>query len=159
MKNGEKLQVFLEIAEKLNAEMDSTPILYGSLGLSEAINKDIKTDDIDMLVEHRIFSTQLGKIRSTMAELGFELTDPEENCFQRDDIKVGIATDGDMITFSGINPQTLCIKKEKATYRVLNAEQYLATYKASSLDGYRKNKHQKDDQAKIELIITKTDKE
>lgn len=87
-----------------------------------------------------------------MKTLGFTLNNAKENEFERDSIKVGIASDGDMLSFSGINPESLAVEDCIAKFRVLSPEQYLATYKASSLDGYRKDTKLKDDQSKINLI-------
>jgi hypothetical protein len=152
MSNTRKIEVLLEIAEKLNHDIGSVPVLYGSLGLSRAIETDLKTDDIDLLIEDSIFSERLSLVHSSMRELGFILTDLEENEFRRGPIKVGIASDGDMLSFSGVNPSSLAVEGLEAKFRVLSPEQYLATYKASSLDGYRKNTHQKDDGSKIRLL-------
>ncbi|WP_428242724.1 hypothetical protein [Gynuella sp.] len=138
MSNTRKFEVLLEIAEKLNQDIGSVPVLYGSLGLSRAIEVDLQTDDIDILIEDCIFSERLSYIHGLMEELGFTLTDPEENEFRRGTTKVGIASDGDMLSFSGVDPLSLAVESSAAKFRVLSPEQYLATYKASSLDGYRK---------------------
>ena len=152
MNNPEKFQAFLEIAKKLNEEFNSLPVLYGSLGLSKAIDRDLETDDIDLLIEDHIFTKELNNIRQLMASLGYKLIDADENTFCRENLKVGIADDGDMVEFSGVNPERLTVITASANYRVLTAEEYLATYKASLLDSYRRDKHQKNDGVKIELL-------
>jgi len=153
MKNAAKIQLFLAIAQKLNLELGSTPVLYGSLGLSQSIEVEIKTDDIDILVEEQVFRARLDELRGLMASFGFELVDPEENKFKQGLVEVGIASDGDLLSFSGTDPLKLkIVNTSSASYRVLNAQQYLATYEASSKDGYRKHKHLKDDRSKIRLI-------
>ena len=55
-----KMAVFTEITAELN-NLSSTPILYGSLGLAIAIQKDIVVKDIDILVEASLFKTSLQK--------------------------------------------------------------------------------------------------
>lgn len=152
MSNNQKLKFFSEIAIKLNQELSSTPVLYGSLGLSCSVGVDFQTDDIDLLIEESIFTNQLPKIHRLMDTLGYTLTNAKENEFERGSIKVGIASDGDMLSFTGINPASLVVETCTAKFRVLSPEQYLATYKASSLDGYRKDTKLKDDQSKIKLI-------
>lgn len=152
MNNNNKLEAFLEIAIVLNEKLASVPILYGSLGLVKAIEKDLKTDDIDLLVEDHIFSKHLNQIRTLMKGMGFELIDPKENIFSRGLLKVGISDDGDMIKFSSVNPSELAVVDSSAKYRVMNAQDYLQTYKDPSLDGYRRDTKQKNDDAKIKLL-------
>lgn len=55
-----------------------------------------------------------------------------------------------------LNPDDIdiLIDDHGARYRVLNTEQFLATYEASSLDGYRRDTHAKNDAQKIALIKT-----
>jgi hypothetical protein len=152
MKNHAKLEKFIEIAKQLNAKLNSTPILYGSLGLSISIDHDLETEDIDMLIEHRIFDRELSDIRHLMETLGYKLVNPEENTFRRGELDIGISHDGDMVEFSGVDPEKLTIIESSARYRVLTPNEYLATYKASALDGYRRDERQKNDSAKIELL-------
>ena len=152
MENREKLDAFLEIAGCFNETLGSVPILYGSLGLSEALSKEIVTSDIDVLVEVSIFTSCFDAIRTLMKEMGYMLTDTDENEFQRGSLRVGISHDGDMIDFSGVNPGELTVVGNVVRYRVLNIQQYLKTYKASLVDGYRRDIRGKRDSEKIALI-------
>lgn len=152
VENNTKLESFYELAKALNKVIGVVPILYGSLGLSKALDIDIQTDDIDLLLEDTVFKTRLAEVQDLMYSLGFTLIVPDEHEFQRDSLKIGIASDGDLLSYSGIDPRSLEIVSARATYRILSPIQYLATYKASSLDGYRKDIRQKDDDAKIRLI-------
>jgi hypothetical protein len=154
MNNQKKLENFLTIATLLNKNLESKPILYGSLGLSFALNLELKTDDIDVLIEEHIFKKNLDDVRYLLSTLGFVLTDPHENEFRKDAFKIGMSHDGDMLSFSGVNPNTLPILNNGAIFRVLTPEDYLKTYRASRLDGYRRDKRQKNDDAKIKLITT-----
>jgi hypothetical protein len=152
MCNNEKLNVFHTIASRFNEVLESCPILYGSLGLSLSINIEIETDDIDILVEQNIFTLRLDDIDQIMMELGFKLIERRENIFIRNDLKIGMASDGDLMSFSNVDPSSLARVNASATYRVLSALDYLSTYKASSKDGYRKNTRLKNDEGKIKLI-------
>ena len=152
MSNNEKLEAFIEIAKSLNRELGSAPILYGSLGLSKALNVEIDADDIDLLIEDNIFSSDLDKICGVMESLGFTLVNPEENEFHLGTLKVGMSHDGDMVAFCGVDPSRLEVVEQGAKYRVLTPQDYLQTYRASSLDGYRRDKRQKNDAAKIKLL-------
>jgi hypothetical protein len=149
--NFRKIEEFKRISREFN-QLEAMPVLYGSLGLSAICNHELVTDDIDILIDDHIFKSKLEAIHSIMNSLGYVLIDPDENEFTNGHFKVGIATDGDMDEFSGIDPKALQIKHDVCQYRVLNLDQYLAVYEASSLDGYRKQSHKKDDASKIELI-------
>ncbi len=161
MNNSKKIKVFLTIAEKLNSTLNSKPIIYGSLGLSLVIDTEIKTDDIDLLIEASIFSSDLQTIHQIMMSMGYKCTDVEENAFSNGTFKIGIAHDGDLMAFCGVNPgkletikSTTVIRNvtQTVTYRALGLEDYLRVYQASSRDGYRKEKRMKNDSAKIALI-------
>ena len=95
-----KFEVFLELTNMLNC-IGSVPIFYGSLALSQLLKESIEVDDIDILIEDRLFSTRLSEIHELMRSKGFILIDPEENEFERNNCKVGIASDGDFERFSG----------------------------------------------------------
>jgi hypothetical protein len=100
--------------------------LYGSLGLASTLKLDLETQDIDMLVEDKIFQTQLIAIHAILFSCRFKLIDERENTFQRGTLEVGIASDGDMLDFSGVDPSSLTVILGEARYRILSAEQYLA---------------------------------
>ncbi|EAR11346.1 hypothetical protein [Reinekea blandensis] len=148
----QKMYTFLSVAQRLNDRFDSAPILYGSLGMSQAIEQSLDTDDIDILIEHSIYRNHLDRLRAEMASLGFTLIDAKENIFQRDGLDVGIAHDGDLIDFAGIDPKHLTVITQPARYRILSPAQYLAIYRASIKDGYRREQRQKNDAQKIALL-------
>ena len=150
--NEAKLTVFFEIAQALNHSFGSVPILYGSLGLSLAVGQELNADDIDLLIEQSIFNKDLTRIRQRLEVLGFRLTNPKENEFQRGPIKIGLSHDGDLMDFAGIDPARLAIATGPVPYRTLSPEQYLAAYRASANDGYRRDTKQKDDATKIALL-------
>jgi len=152
MNNQTKINEFQMLAKYFSEVLGSKPVLYVSLGLASALKVELETKDIDILIEDDLFNSQLGLIRSIMSTNGFILVDEEENIFRRGELEVGIASDGDMLGFSGIEPSSLTVHPGNPRYRTLNLEQYLATYKASVGDGYRKESRQKDDLSKINLI-------
>jgi len=158
MKRTAKLDVFFEIAKRLNLVFNARPVLYGSLGLSQLVDAMIDVDDIDILIEAQLFDASLQRVKAMMAQLGFRLVDEAENEFVRNDIKVGIASDGDMKTFAHIDPLTLRAIETPAKARLLDLEQYLACYTASMEDGYRKIVRQKNDALKIEIIKRQLDR-
>jgi hypothetical protein len=152
MSNKTKIIEFQILAKLFNDMLNSKPILYGSLGLTSAMKIELETKDIDILLEDDIFKSQLSSIHSIMTTNGFLLVDENENTYRRGDLEVGIASDGDMLNFSGIEPSSLPLHPGEPKYRTLSIEQYLATYKASVRDGYRKELRKKDDSSKIDII-------
>ena len=147
-----KFKVFLELTNMLNC-IGSVPIFYGSLALSQLLKEPIEVDDIDILIEDRLFSTRLSEIHELMRSKGFILIDPEENEFERNNCKVGIASDGDFERFSGTGLSELeqCLYYG-VRYRKLNLRQFLGVYRASLLDRYRNNKSGNKDSDKVALI-------
>jgi phosphoribosylanthranilate isomerase len=87
-----------------------------------------------------------------MAKIGFKLTDIKEQEYTRGSCKVGIASDGDLLRFAGIDPRKLTVLDTPCSYRVLTLQDYLSVYQASSRDGYRKDVREKDDKRKLLLI-------
>ena len=151
--DSDKLQAFCEIAGLFNYELDSTPILYGSLGLAQHIPHAFDQSDIDMLVEQRIFDIEVERLPKMMASIGFRLVNIREQDYVRSSLRVGIASDGDLFDFAGIDPQILAVESVlSCQYRVLSLNDYLRAYEASSLDGYRKDAREKNDRRKLELI-------
>ena len=61
MTNSDKIHEFERVTKELN-KIGIIPILYGSLGLSQSISRDIETNDIDILVEDQKFKSEFDEI-------------------------------------------------------------------------------------------------
>lgn len=146
------LEVFLEVTKIFNKSLSSVPVLYGSLGLAQLLNDPLNPTDIDLLIEQQIFETNLNYLPKLMAEIEFKPTDLAEQEYIRKSSKVGIASDGDLLKFAGIDPKKLTVLDTPCSYRVLSLQDYLSVYEASSVDGYRKDVRAKDDTRKLALI-------
>lgn len=148
-----KYKEFLRIAKHLNKELDITPILYGSLGLSRLIQEDLKSEDIDILVPQKYITTNWDKLQKVLLNIGYQLINEKEHEFIYKNNKIGIAHEEDLLPFAGVNYKKLkTISDDNANYKILNLDQYKKVYGKSEKDSYRSQQNNKKDIKKIKLI-------
>lgn len=149
----DKYSEFLRIAKHLNSELDIIPVLYGSLGLSRIIQKDLNSKDIDILVPQRYITKDWDKLINTLAIIGYQLFSEEEHEFIYLDTKIGIAFEEDLYPFAKIKHEDLKIMSDyDARFKILDINQYKKIYETSKNDSYRSDKNNKKDFEKIKLI-------
>ena len=84
---------------------------------------------------------------------GFHLIDEHEHEFSNGFNVVAFASIESLESFAGIDISFIpLIEDNGVKYLLLNLSDYLKVYEASSLDGYRKNIKNKQDNIKISLI-------
>ena len=148
-----KYHIFLSLAEEFNHQLGMTPLLYGSLGLEQRLGMDLHADDIDILVPQIWLREQWDQLAELMEQMKFRLYDLHEHAFCRDETSVAFASLESLSSFAGIDIAKIpTVRYNNTRYLLLNLEDYRKVYAASSLDGYRKNKKNKDDTAKLVLI-------
>lgn len=148
-----KYEAFLSLASGLNRELGILPLLYGSLGLEQRLNMNLQADDIDVLVPEIWLHGRWDRLRLFMDNLGYDLYDVHEHAFVRDGISVAFASLESLSSFAGIEIAKIpTVQYNNTSYFLLELEDYRKVYLASSRDGYRKDKKNKDDAAKIALI-------
>lgn len=151
----DKYKIFLTIAKELN-KIGVTPLLYGSLGLERRLNTDLSADDIDILITHEYLSEKWCDIVNLMNNIGYELYDLHEHAFKKDGLSAAFANIESLTDFADVNISKIPKEKEdSAIFFLLDLPDYLRVYKASSKDGYRTNKNNRKDFAKIKLIQSK----
>ncbi len=144
---------FLHIARKLNDRLQVTPLLFGSLGLEKRLNVSLNADDIDVLIPERFIKEEWSKLMALMEDEGYCLIDHEEHEFEKNDVHIAFADIEGLEPFAGVHISDIPVITESGTrYYLLELEEYLKVYTASSKDGYRKDVKNKQDQAKIDLI-------
>lgn len=155
---------FMEIARELN-RIGICPVLMGSLGLEWITQQDWQARDIDIHVpgdargweapdDERIY--QWDDILACMQQLGYTLIDLHEHEFQRDGVSVGFGCIDTLPAFAGVEPQDLPMYQvDGVSFRIPNAAQYLAIYRASSQDSYRNEQNNAKDFAKISYLEKK----
>jgi len=151
--NEEKFKIFLEITKSLNKRFNIIPVLYGSLGLSRVIEKDIVVNDIDILVPNGFIKNRWKDLFELMVNSGFELKNEREHEFVRKSHVVAFATDNDLTEKSGEKPENLEISTEgHVKFKQLTPELYFNVYQSVLTDGYRQEKRGSADKDKIEMI-------
>lgn len=147
-----KLNEFLKIAIMLR-EKNIKLLLFGSLGLSQHLKDELNIDDIDILISKIYITDKWDELKMYMEKMGYYLQDLHEHQFYNGEYKVAFADIEDLKPFAGIEIEDInLVNKNGVDYLLLTLEQYLAVYKKSSKDSYRRNKTNDKDFLKIELI-------
>lgn len=148
-----KKTAFLQIAESLNKKLDIVPLLYGSLGLEQRLGVNLDADDVDVLIPEEYLAENWDCITKIMDEKGYALYDVHEHAFEKDGLSVAFASIENLVPFAGVDiAEITVINENDIRYYLLDLQDYLKVYTASSHDGYRKNTKNKNDNQKIELI-------
>ncbi len=149
----EKIEAFFEVAEKLNAELQITPLLFGSLGLEQRLGVDLNADDVDVLIPEYYLNDDWKEICAIMEEMGYRLYDLHEHAFKRDGVSVAFAAIDSLGPFAGVDISKIpMVNNGNVQYLLLGLMDYLNVYKASSKDSYRADKNNQKDLVKIQLI-------
>ena len=153
MDDQRKFKIFLEVVRELNKSFNQIPILFGSLGLTRAINWDGEVHDIDFLVPKDFLEEKWQPLISLMESMGFSLEDEHEHAFIRDEESVAFGEEDDLKRLAQVDPKDLKITDiDGVKFRELSANQYLTVYTTFSRDQYRQEKRGKKDQEKIRQI-------
>lgn len=97
MNYEEKLEVFLDLAKKLNKKFSVIPVLQGSLGLKMLVHDDLNPSHIDIAVPQHLyrFPERWNDLLSFMLKEGYVLTDLHEHFFQKGETGINFsAIDG-----------------------------------------------------------------
>lgn len=154
-----KKKEFINIARLLNERLNIVPLLFGSLGLEQRLNKNLNADDIDILIPEVFLNERWNSIVALMNGAGYALYDLHEHAFEKSGLSVAFASIESLTPFAGIDLNRLpVIKEDGVCYYLPDLHDYLKVYKASAKDGYRKNVKNKQDEQKIELISNEIQK-
>jgi len=164
-KDNQKFDEFIKIAKKLN-DIEIIPLLMGSVGLEVITGENWEAQDLDIHVpgdkrgwevppELSIHSwIDIVKIMESME---YSLIDLHEHEFSKEELSVEFGIIDTLPNFAGVKLEDLEMhKKEDVKYYLLNPEQYLYVYEASSKDSYRTNKNNNKDFRKIDFLIKMT---
>lgn len=151
--NDLKYSVFLSVASEFNTRLNIQPLLFGSLGLEKRMKIDLTADDIDILIPETYLNERWQEIIRIMGRMNFRLHDLHEHAFERNGISVAFAGIESLNPFAGVDLSKIPVIEEAGIkYCLLNLEDYLKVYTASSKDSYRKSKNNGKDLKKIEII-------
>lgn len=150
-----KKKEFLQIAKVLNEELNIVPLLFGSLGLEQRLDVTLNAEDIDVLISEEFLNEKWQCIVDVMNDNGYTLYDLHEHAFEKYGLSFAFASIESLAPFAGVDISNIpIITEEEIRYFLLDLQDYLKVYTASSKDGYRKNIKNKQDQHKIDLINT-----
>lgn len=156
-----KFKEFLRITEALN-QVNIIPLLMGSVGLEHLTGVDWQARDLDIHVpgdergwavppDQNVF--EWPKIVDVMVSLGYQLVDLHEHEFMKEGLSVEFGIIDTLPNFAGIPLAELMLQQfENSKYYLLNHEQYLKVYQASSKDSYRAEQNNDKDREKITYL-------
>lgn len=148
-----KKNEFMLIAKELNEKLNVTPLLFGSLGLEQRLNISLNVEDIDVLIPEEFLNEKWECIVNVMNDNGYTLYDFREHAFQKDGLSLAYASIESLMPFANVDVANIPVINENGIkYFLLELQDYLKVYTASSKDGYRKNVKNKQDNQKIDLI-------
>ena len=148
-----KKKEFLYVAESLNKKLNIVPLLFGSLGLEQRLHTSLNADDIDILIPEAFLDEEWNGVVTVMNDNGYALYDLHEHAFEKSGLSLAFASIESLTPFAGIDIAKIPIIEESGVYYyLLDLQDYLKVYTASSNDGYRKNIKNKKDEEKIKLI-------
>ncbi|OXS59619.1 hypothetical protein B0G93_110104 [Bacillus sp. V-88] len=158
---NQKFNEFIEIARKLNG-IGITPLLMGSVGLEVVTGRSWDAQDLDIHVpgDKRGWEVPAetsihnwNEILEIMKSMNYVLIDLHEHEFSKDGLSVEFGIIDTLPEFAGVRIEDLETHREdEVTYYLLNPEQYLRVYEASSKDSYRADQNNHKDLEKIEYL-------
>ncbi|QAS53055.1 phosphoribosylanthranilate isomerase [Halobacillus litoralis] len=152
---------FIKIAQKLN-DIDVIPLLMGSVGLEVITGESWNAEDIDIHVPgdkrgwevppELSIHNWMG-IVTLMNFMGYRLIDLHEHEFSKGGLSVEFGIIDTLPTFAGVQLKDLEMQQlGSVKYYLLNHEQYLCVYEASSKDSYRADQNNHKDLRKIDFL-------
>ena len=150
-----KKKEFLHIAKDLNNKLNIVPLLFGSLGLEQRLDICLNAEDIDVLIPEEFLNEKWQNIVDIMNDNGYTLYDLHEHAFDKEGLSFAYASIESLTPFASVDIANIPVINENGVkYFLLELQDYLKVYTASSKDGYRKNVKNKQDNQKIDLINT-----
>ncbi len=142
-----KYILFLENAQLLFDAFHIKPLLYGFLGLEVLLQRDLQSDDIDILIPGELLHEKWESFKSYLEMKGYTLIDLHEHTFVKDGVAYSYARIEELKDFAGVDSFV-----EKDFWLLLTLQDYLKVYEMSLKDGYRQNNKNKNDMEKINII-------
>jgi hypothetical protein len=156
-----KFNEFIRITKHLN-DIGITPLLMGSVGLEVVTGKSWDAEDLDIHVpgDERGWEVppetsihNWNDIVKVMSSMDYSLIDLHEHEFSKNGLSVEFGIMDTLPDFAGVRLENLEMhRKGEVKYYLLNPEQYLRVYEASSKDSYRADQNNHKDIVKIEYL-------
>ncbi|WP_044022209.1 hypothetical protein [Bacillus sp. SG-1] len=159
--DNHKFNEFIKITKKLN-DINIIPLLMGSVGLEIVTGKSWDAQDLDIHIpgDERGWEVppelnihNWNDVVNIMELMGYSLIDLHEHEFTKDGLSVEFGIIDTLPSFAGIQLNDLQMHQlGDVKYYLLNPEQYLRVYEASSKDSYRADNNNNKDSRKIEFL-------
>ncbi len=163
--DNQKFDEFIKIAKKLN-DIEIIPLLMGSVGLEVVTGEKWEAQDLDIHVPGDKRGWEVPPelsihnwidIVKIMKSMEYSLIDLHEHEFSKEGLLVEFGIIDTLPNFAGVKLADLEMQqKEDVKYYLLNPEQYLSVYEASSKDSYRADKNNNKDFRKIDFLKSMT---
>lgn len=139
----------IEILKKLNIK----PVVYGSFGVSYYLGNFKQFGDIDLLIEDKFINDNWKEFNTFLSSHNFVLINEREHEFLFDNLKIGFAKKSILLKDGIIENYTDLVKYGGVDAYTLRPKHFLAAYRFSLKDGYRRTNRLKKDQEIIDKII------
>lgn len=159
--DNDKFKEFIKIASKLN-DINIIPLLMGSVGLEVVTGMSWDAQDLDIHIpgDERGWEVppelnihNWNDVVNIMELMGYGLIDLHEHEFTKDGLSVEFGIIDTLPSFAGVQLEDLQMHQSgEVKYYLLNPEQYLSVYEASSRDSYRADNNNNKDSRKIEFL-------
>ena len=156
-----KFNEFIKIAKHLN-DINIIPLLMGSVGLEVVTGKSWDAQDLDIHIpgDERGWEVppelnihNWNDVVNIMELMGYSLIDLHEHEFTKEGLSVEFGIIDTLPSFAGVQLEDLQMHQlGEVKYYLLNPEQYLSVYEASSRDSYRADNNNNKDSRKIEFL-------
>src|SRR5690606_5261871 len=158
--DNQKFDEFIKIAKRLN-DNEIIPLLMGSVGLEIITGKSWDAQDLDIHVPGDKRGWEVPPelsihnwidIVKIMNSMEYRLIDLHEHEFSKEGLSVEFGIIDTLPNFAGVKLEDLEMQqKGDVKFFLLNPEQYLSVYEASSKDSYRADKNNNKDIKKIDF--------
>jgi len=159
--DNQKFDEFIKIAKRLN-DNEIIPLLMGSVGLEIITGKSWDAQDLDIHVPGDKRGWEVPPelsihnwidIVKIMNSMEYRLIDLHEHEFSKEGLSVEFGIIDTLPNFAGVKLEDLEMhQKGDVKFFLLNPEQYLSVYEASSKDSYRADKNNNKDIKKIDFL-------
>ncbi|MGN0523661.1 MAG: HD domain-containing protein [Eubacterium sp.] len=123
-----KYIAFTDVARLINIRLEEIPILYGSLGVEIRVKKDMKCQDINVLLSKEIISERWNDLVDIMSTAGFVLKNRDRHIFDREGIEFTFTNKDEFNHYSGIDIDAFEKINDFAEYYLPKVSDFLALY-------------------------------
>ena len=153
--NDKKIHIYNLLQEVCNIatnQLNTTPIVYGSIGVELILNKDFDASDIDIILKDEIYF-QKEKLDEVMIQNGYQLLDMPYHSYIKEGISIEFANFNYwQQTCQFINADFISVQQYNHLYVVLPLENQIKLYEYLTKHPTRSKLKKARDQLKLEAL-------